>query len=165
MRHRRSVTPPIALTASCRRWMPDDLCHSPIATEQLRRIPQKESRIENGLGAALVRTRARSSALSSAKINDHLDWSGDGTGRRLYESRFVQALLFGINAHDPITFSAAPLVLIGVAVVACLVSAIRGSRAPARAGSIVDRTDATARLADRASAPTEPHPAGVCTCQ
>jgi putative ABC transport system permease protein len=43
-------------------------------------------------------------------------------------SRWLQSLLFGIDAHDPVTFTIAPLVLFAVALVACLVPAARAAR-------------------------------------
>jgi predicted permease len=43
-------------------------------------------------------------------------------------SRWLQALLFGITAHDPLAFTVAPLVLWAVALIACLVPAARAAR-------------------------------------
>ena len=42
-------------------------------------------------------------------------------------TRYLQTLLFGITPLDPVTFVAAPAVLVGVAVVACYLPAYRAS--------------------------------------
>jgi predicted permease len=41
--------------------------------------------------------------------------------------RWLQSLLFGIDARDPVTFAAAPLVLLAVALVASLIPAVRAA--------------------------------------
>ena len=53
---------------------------------------------------------------------------GVGVVAALGLSRFVQSLLFGISPQDPVTFVGVILVLIGVAVLAVLVPALRATR-------------------------------------
>jgi putative ABC transport system permease protein len=43
-------------------------------------------------------------------------------------SRAVSGLLFGISSRDPVTFAAVPLLLAGVALLACYVPARRATR-------------------------------------
>ena len=43
-------------------------------------------------------------------------------------TRFMRALLFGVDASDPATFAAIALTLAAVALVACMVPARRASR-------------------------------------
>jgi putative ABC transport system permease protein len=42
-------------------------------------------------------------------------------------SRWLEAMLFGVDAHDPVSFALAPAVLLLVAAVACLVPAFRAA--------------------------------------
>jgi ABC-type lipoprotein release transport system permease subunit len=42
--------------------------------------------------------------------------------------RLLKALLFGVAPLDPMTFTVAPLVLLGVAALACYLPALRASR-------------------------------------
>jgi ABC-type antimicrobial peptide transport system permease subunit len=42
--------------------------------------------------------------------------------------QLVRSLIFGISAHDPVTFIAAPLALLSMAAAACLGPALRASR-------------------------------------
>jgi ABC-type antimicrobial peptide transport system permease subunit len=43
-------------------------------------------------------------------------------------TRFIAALLFGVSAHDPLTFLATPALLSLVAAIACLLPARRAAR-------------------------------------
>jgi ABC-type antimicrobial peptide transport system permease subunit len=43
-------------------------------------------------------------------------------------SRFLQSLLFGVTAHDPVAFAVFPAVLLGAAALAATVPACRASR-------------------------------------
>jgi putative ABC transport system permease protein len=43
-------------------------------------------------------------------------------------SRWLQSMLFGIDAHDAIAFTLAPLVLLAVALLACAIPAVRAAR-------------------------------------
>jgi putative ABC transport system permease protein len=43
-------------------------------------------------------------------------------------TRFLESLLFGVGATDPLTFLVVPAILLGVALVACGVPALRGVR-------------------------------------
>jgi putative ABC transport system permease protein len=52
---------------------------------------------------------------------------GIGLAVAFTAARLVESLLFGVHARDPVTFVAAPLVLLAVAVVASLVPALRAS--------------------------------------
>jgi ABC-type antimicrobial peptide transport system permease subunit len=51
-----------------------------------------------------------------------------GTAAALAVTRVMKNLLYGISATDPLTFSAVALVLISIALVACLVPACRAAR-------------------------------------
>jgi putative ABC transport system permease protein len=44
-------------------------------------------------------------------------------------SRWLQSMLFGIEPHDPVAFTVAPLVLLAVAFAACLIPAVRAAAA------------------------------------
>jgi putative ABC transport system permease protein len=43
-------------------------------------------------------------------------------------ARFLETQLFGVTAHDPVTFAAVPLLLIGAAIAGCLIPARRATR-------------------------------------
>ena len=43
-------------------------------------------------------------------------------------TRVLQTLLFGVTAHDPLTFAGNAAILVVVAAVACLVPALRATR-------------------------------------
>ncbi|HEY5061115.1 MAG TPA: ABC transporter permease, partial [Gemmatimonadaceae bacterium] len=51
-----------------------------------------------------------------------------GLGVAALVSRFVASLLAGVSAHDPLTFLAAPLLLVAVALVACMLPARAATR-------------------------------------
>jgi len=51
-----------------------------------------------------------------------------GAGAALVLMRLLASMLFGVTAHDPMIFAAAPLALIAVALVACAVPAWRATR-------------------------------------
>jgi ABC-type antimicrobial peptide transport system permease subunit len=51
-----------------------------------------------------------------------------GTAIALAAGRFVASLLYGITPHDPAVLTAVALTLIAVAIVACLVPALRATR-------------------------------------
>jgi ABC-type antimicrobial peptide transport system permease subunit len=51
-----------------------------------------------------------------------------GLAGALGSVQLVKSLLFGITAHDPVTFVAAPASLIAVTVIACLRPAARAAR-------------------------------------
>ena len=46
----------------------------------------------------------------------------------LVVTRFLEALLFGVNARDPFTFIGVPLLLLAAALLGCLVPARRAMR-------------------------------------
>jgi predicted permease len=50
-----------------------------------------------------------------------------GTVLSIWSVRFMGSLLFGVNSHDPATYGAMVLILLGVAVVAALIPAIRAA--------------------------------------
>lgn len=52
-----------------------------------------------------------------------------GLAASLWLSRFVESLLFGISPLDPITFVSAPAALLLIALLACVVPALRTLRA------------------------------------
>jgi putative ABC transport system permease protein len=51
-----------------------------------------------------------------------------GLGATLIASHLIGSLLFQINAHDPLTFSLTTLLLLAVAIVACLLPARRATQ-------------------------------------
>jgi hypothetical protein len=51
-----------------------------------------------------------------------------GIGAALVLTRFVESLLFGVGTRDPITFTAIPLVLLGIAALASWIPARRAAR-------------------------------------
>jgi putative ABC transport system permease protein len=51
-----------------------------------------------------------------------------GLGVAALVSRFAASLLAGVSAHDPLTFLAAPLLLVAVALVACMLPARAATR-------------------------------------
>ena len=51
-----------------------------------------------------------------------------GLAGTLVTVRLVKSLLFGVSAHDSITLAAGPATLIGVAIIACLLPAVRAAR-------------------------------------
>jgi predicted permease len=53
---------------------------------------------------------------------------GIGVGAALLLSRYLESLLFGVAARDPLTFAAIPLLLASVALVACYAPARRAAR-------------------------------------
>jgi predicted permease len=70
------------------------------------------------LVAAVVREGART-ALAGVVV---------GLAAALLAARVLETFLFGVSPRDPITLTIAPLVLLGVSVVACLIPAIRAAR-------------------------------------
>src|SRR5260370_30936871 len=52
----------------------------------------------------------------------------DGTRPALVLMRLLASMLFGVTAHDPIVFAAAPFALIAVALAACAMPAWRATR-------------------------------------
>ena len=51
-----------------------------------------------------------------------------GIGLSLLFSRLVASLLFGVDAHDPLTYVVATAVLAGAGLLACAAPALRASR-------------------------------------
>jgi ABC-type antimicrobial peptide transport system permease subunit len=51
-----------------------------------------------------------------------------GLGVSALLSRFVASLLAGVSAHDPLTFLVAPLLLVAVALLACMLPARAATR-------------------------------------
>jgi putative ABC transport system permease protein len=51
-----------------------------------------------------------------------------GLGGAYLATKLMVSLLFGIGAHDPLTFAGIPLLLGGVALIACFVPARRATR-------------------------------------
>jgi len=54
--------------------------------------------------------------------------AGAGIAAAYMVTRFMRAMLFGVSPVDGVSFAAAPVLLLGVALVACLLPAIRASR-------------------------------------
>jgi len=53
---------------------------------------------------------------------------GIGLAGAFAATKVMSSLLFGVGTHDPITFVAIPLILAGVALVACFIPALRATR-------------------------------------
>jgi putative ABC transport system permease protein len=53
---------------------------------------------------------------------------GAGVAIAFLATQVMSSLLFGISAHDPVTFLAIPAILAGVALVACFVPARRATK-------------------------------------
>jgi putative ABC transport system permease protein len=53
---------------------------------------------------------------------------GIGLAGAFAATRVMSSLLFGVGTHDPITFVAIPLILAGVALVACFIPALRATK-------------------------------------
>jgi ABC-type antimicrobial peptide transport system permease subunit len=51
-----------------------------------------------------------------------------GLPASFFVSRLLSTLLFGVGPHDPIAFAGATVLLLAVALAACIVPAIRASR-------------------------------------
>lgn len=51
-----------------------------------------------------------------------------GTGVALFMTRLMEGMLYGVRPQDPLTFTAVPLLFVGVAVIACWVPAARAAR-------------------------------------
>lgn len=87
-----------------------------------------QRRRELGVRAALGASRA---ALVGLVLREGLTMTGAGAVIGLVAAagaaRVMQSSLFGITALDPLSFAAAPLVLLPIAVAACLIPAIRGA--------------------------------------
>lgn len=88
-----------------------------------------ERRREIGIRMAMGADRTRVLTLVFTR---GLLWTGIGltlgTMGTLALTRFIQALLFGVRANDPLTFIAVALILSTVALAACLVPALRATR-------------------------------------
>jgi putative ABC transport system permease protein len=53
---------------------------------------------------------------------------GIGLAGAFAATKVMSSLLFGVGTHDPITFVAIPLILAGVALVACFIPALRATK-------------------------------------
>jgi putative ABC transport system permease protein len=88
-----------------------------------------QRRREIGIRAALGADRAR---VMREVVRDGLSVTLTGVGAGLSAAlagvQLVKSLLFGVTPHDPLTLAAAPLLLVGVAVIACAVPAAHAAR-------------------------------------
>jgi putative ABC transport system permease protein len=82
---------------------------------------QRETGIRMALGADSYR-------IMRTVVVDGLMTTLVGLAAAVVSVRLVKSLLFGVTSHDPATLVAAPLVLIAVAVAACLLPAARAAR-------------------------------------
>lgn len=87
-----------------------------------------QRRREMGVRAALG---ARRGALIRLIVREGLAVTAAGVVVGLlaaaWLSRLIQGMLFGVDAHDPVTFAVAPAALIAVAIIATLVPANRAA--------------------------------------
>lgn len=83
------------------------------------------------LGIRMALGAARSSALRMV-LSQGMKLAGVGLGVGLLAaiglSRFMASMLFGVGVMDPVTFTAVPLLLAAVAVLACVIPARRATR-------------------------------------
>jgi putative ABC transport system permease protein len=98
---------------------------------QLVATRRREIGVRMALGAAP--SRIVRSVAGQAAIVTTVGIAG-GLGGAFVLSRFMRTLVFDVSVHDPLTFTAVPLVLAVVASIACLV--------PVRRASQVDPSDA-----------------------
>jgi ABC-type antimicrobial peptide transport system permease subunit len=51
-----------------------------------------------------------------------------GVGAAWLSAKYLQTLLYGVSAHDVVTYATVAVVILSIAVVACLLPAIRAMR-------------------------------------
>jgi putative ABC transport system permease protein len=79
--------------------------------------------------AAIGATRAQLTVVALREgITPTVVGAGAGIAAAYMVTRFMRAMLFGVSPVDGVSFAAAPVLLLGVALVACLLPAIRTSR-------------------------------------
>jgi len=84
---------------------------------------------ELGLRMALGATRARVMRLvMSEGLRPAVSGVAAGLGAAWIVVRVLATLLFGVSPHDPLTFVAAPALVLVVAAAACAIPAVRASR-------------------------------------
>jgi ABC-type antimicrobial peptide transport system permease subunit len=81
-----------------------------------------------GVRAALGATRARILKLILSEGLSRVGWGlAVGLAASALLTRLMQGMLYGVEPLDPVVFAVAPVVLLAIAVLACLVPARRAT--------------------------------------